>query len=76
LRVFGPNKLNLDIVPNIFREQMGRKGIRKIDFEIYINRYDFKYTLEFIEVFRELFWERNLLPESIERMDKEFEEME
>jgi hypothetical protein len=76
LRVFGPNKLTLDIVPNIFRKQIGKVGKRKTDFEIYIHRNDFKYTLEFIEVFCELFWVRVLLPERIELIDKEFEEME
>ncbi len=72
LRVFGPNKFVLDLIPNIIGSQLGgEKGNRKIGFEIYINRNDFKYTFEFIEVFNDLYWKQEILPESLERINDE-----
>lgn len=36
--------------------------------EIYIDRQDFKNTIEFLEIFNELYWEKEILPESLERI--------
>ena len=43
----------------------------KLDFEIFIQKQDFKYTLEFIKVFNNVFWVQQILPESIAKMDNE-----
>lgn len=36
------------------------------DLEIYIDRQDFENTIEFLEIFNELYWEKEILPESLE----------
>lgn len=38
------------------------------DFEIFIDRNDFKHTIEFLENFNELYWVQEILPESIEKI--------
>ncbi|WP_242157369.1 hypothetical protein [Aestuariivivens sediminis] len=43
------------------------------DLEIYIHRQDFKNTIEFLEIFNELYWVKELLPESLERIRIEME---
>jgi len=37
------------------------------EIEIYIDRQDFRNTIEFLEIFNELYWEKRILPESLER---------
>ncbi|MDG4950618.1 hypothetical protein NLM59_06755 [Weeksellaceae bacterium KMM 9724] len=66
LRVFGPNKLMLDTIVNIMREQLGRTGDRVVEHEIYIKREDFRNTVRFVQVFNELFFRRKILPERLE----------
>jgi len=47
---------------------------KKLD--IYIDRQDFKNTIEFLEIFNELFWVQEIYPESpiLKRIDKEMNE--
>ncbi len=65
------------MVTNVLRKQLGRNQPKlKPDFAVFVNRDDFKYILEFIDTFRELFWNREILPESIERINREMERTE
>ena len=41
------------------------------ELKIYIHRQDFKNTIEFLEIFNELYWEKEILPESLERIRNE-----
>ena len=41
------------------------------EIEIYIDRQDFKNTIDFLEIFNELYWVQEILPESMERIRKE-----
>ena len=71
IRVYGSSAIEL-LVINKIREQIGRGGSKtKLDFEIFIQKQDFKYTLEFIKVFNDVFWVQQILPESIAKMDSE-----
>jgi len=45
------------------------------DLEIYIDRQDFKNTIEFLEIFNELYWEKEILPESLERIRNEMKKI-
>lgn len=46
------------------------------EIEIYINRQDFKNTIDFLEIFNELFWRQEIYPESsiLTRIEKEMNE--
>lgn len=44
----------------------------KTDLRLFIDRNDFKYTLEFIHLFHELFYDKNLLPNCLERIQADF----
>lgn len=71
IRVYGSSAIEL-LVINKIREQIGRGGSKtKLDFEIFIQKQDFKYTIEFIKVFNDAFWVQQILPESIAKMDSE-----
>lgn len=73
LRVYGCTDLELVIINNI-REQIGKVDKKtKLDFDIYINREDFKNIINFVEVFEKVFWEQEILPESIERIYNEMD---
>ncbi|MBX2959379.1 MAG: hypothetical protein KF732_05415 [Flavobacteriales bacterium] len=37
------------------------------EIDVYIDRQDFKNTIEFLEIFNELYWVQEILPESIKR---------
>jgi len=55
IRVYGSSELELSVV-NKIREQIGRGGNKtKLDFEVFIQKQDFKYTIEFIKVFDDVF---------------------
>ena len=41
------------------------------ELEIYIDRQDFRNTIKFLEIFNELYWEKEILPESLERIRNE-----
>lgn len=41
-------------------------SIKEID--IYVNRKDFKYIIEFLEIFNHLYWVQDILPESLEKI--------
>ncbi|WP_026777258.1 hypothetical protein [Polaribacter sp. Hel_I_88] len=70
IRVYGSSELELFVV-NKIREQAGRGGNKtKLDFEVFIQKQDFKYTIEFIKVFDDVFWVQEILPESITRIEK------
>ncbi|WP_418637842.1 hypothetical protein [Winogradskyella sp.] len=43
--------------------------------EIYIDQQDFKNTIEFLEIFNELYWEKEILPESLERIRNEMKKI-
>lgn len=45
------------------------------DLEIYIDQQDFKNTIEFLEIFNELYWEKEILPESLERIRNEMKKI-
>jgi len=45
------------------------------DLEIYIDRQDFRNTIEFLEIFNELYWEKEILPESLERIRNEMKKI-
>ena len=45
------------------------------ELEIYIARQDFKNTIEFLEIFNELYWEKEILPESLERIRNEMKKI-
>ncbi|NQY30109.1 MAG: hypothetical protein HRT69_11635 [Flavobacteriaceae bacterium] len=38
------------------------------ELDIYIDRQDFKHTVEFLEIFNELYWVKEILPESLEKI--------
>ena len=38
---------------------------------LFVNRKEFKYIIEFTDVFYDLFWNKKLLPESLKRIDEE-----
>lgn len=59
LRVYGSSELEL-LVVNKIREQVGRVGNKaKLDFEVFVQKQDFKYTIEFIKVFEDVFGTAN-----------------
>lgn len=45
------------------------------ELEIYIDRQDFRNTIEFLEIFNELYWEKGILPESLERIRNEMKKI-
>lgn len=45
------------------------------DFDIYINRQDFQYTLQFVDVFQELFHVRKILPDIHAKREAEVDEL-
>lgn len=64
------------MVTNVLRKQLGRNETKsKSDYEIYVNRNDFKYTLEFLEIFNDLFWSQEILSERLELINKEMEQI-
>ena len=38
------------------------------ELDIYVNRQDFKFTLKFLEIFDELYWVQEILPESLDKI--------
>ena len=70
IRVYGSSELELFVV-NTIREKVGRGGNKtKLDFEVFIQKQDFKNTIEFIKVFDDVFWRQKILPVSITRIEK------
>ncbi|MCB0511842.1 MAG: hypothetical protein KDE33_25110 [Bacteroidetes bacterium] len=45
------------------------------ELEIYIDRQDFRNTIKFLEIFNELYWEKEILPESLERIRNEMKKI-
>ena len=41
------------------------------EIDIYIDRQDFKNTIDFLEIFNELYWVQEILPESLEKIGTE-----
>lgn len=44
------------------------------EFDLYIDRKDFKNTIDFLEIFNELYWVQEILPESMKRIRIEMEQ--
>ena len=40
------------------------------DLDIFVDRQDFKFTIEFLEIFNEIYWVQEILPESLENNKK------
>ena len=40
------------------------------DLDIFVDRQDFKFTIEFLEIFNEIYWVQEFLPESLENIRK------
>lgn len=38
------------------------------DLDIFVDRQDFKFTIEFLEIFNEIYWVQEILPESLENI--------
>jgi hypothetical protein len=71
LRFFGNSPIELSTINHV-RKELGRGGDKtKLDYEVFIYRKHFKYMLEFITVFEEVFWKQEILPESLERIARE-----
>lgn len=74
LRFFGNSPIELSTINHI-RNQLGRKGDKiESDYEVLVHKKHFQFMIEFITVFKEVFWEQEILPESIARIIKELDE--
>lgn len=58
----------LDYDENDEEEHLKVFLLKSKELEIYVDRQDFKNTIDFLEIFNELYWVQEILPESMERI--------